>query len=225
MDADFLKSIGIDADDIAQKIIEKQQEEESGLISKRDELLGKVNKYKDDLARFDGVDPAKYKEALAKLEEIGDAESMKNGDIEAIRQKLLDQFAEKEKTYQDQASALRSQLENILIEGEAVKAISEHGGNSKLLLPLIKQRIKAVDKDGKLMVEVFGEDGVQAIDNDGKPLSIGGLVESMKVDETFAGAFASSGLSGGGSQGSKTATATDDSGLFGASRMAAARAK
>jgi len=90
-------------------------------------------------------------------------------------------------------------------------------------MPILKQRIKVVDSDGKLVVKVLEENGDPSINKDGEPLSISALVKSLKDDEAFAGAFNSSGLSGGGSKPTTTASKNVDTELFGSKRMAAAR--
>ena len=75
-----------------------------------------------------------------------------------------------------------------------------------------------------MVVKVTEETGDPAVNDKGEPLTISALVESFKSNETFAGAFDSSGLSGGGGKPPGNGSGnTDDSKLFGASRLAAAR--
>jgi hypothetical protein len=225
MDIDFLKSIGVDDESLAGKILDQQKTEEGGLVSKRDELLGKVSDYKTRLSGFDGIDADEYREMKLKLDKINNADMLSRGDYDALVKKLTDNFTEKETGLSGANDALKKQLEDILIEGESLKAITEHGGNAKLLTPVIKNRIKAIDKDGELIVQVLGEDGLQGFTKDNKPLTISDLIEGMKADEVYAGAFDASGLSGSGAKGSKTVVTETDGKVFGSTRLARARNK
>lgn len=220
---EFLKSIGLDDETLAEKLIAKSTEDETGLVNKRDELLGKVTTYKDQLKGFEGVDAIKYHDMLKKLDAISEAEDLKNGDFEKIRLKMLEDFEKKEGVSSDTITKLMGQIESLMVDSEVAKAIAEAKGNSKLLMPLLKQRIKVVDKDGSMVVKVTEDNGDPSVNDKGEPLSITALVESFKKDENFAGAFDSSGLSGGGGKPSGSGGGSDDDTVFGASRMAAAR--
>jgi len=223
--AEFLKSIGLDDESLAEKLIARSAEDESGLVSKRDELLGKVTGYKDQLKGFEGVDATKYHEMLKQVDAIAEAEALKNGDFEKIRLKMLEDFEKKEGVSSDTITKLMGQIESLMVDSEVAKAIADAKGNSKLLMPLLKQRIKVVDKDGQMVVKVIEDNGDPSVNDKGEPLSILALVENFKKDENFAGAFDSSGLSGAGGKGSPGGGGSDDDNkTFGASRMAAARA-
>ena len=223
IDQEFLKSIGLDDESLAEKLIAKSTEDETGLINKRDELLGKVTGYKDKLKGFDGVDADEYRELKKKIDAINEAEDLKNGDFEKIRLKMLEDFEKKEGVSSDTITKLMGQIESLMVDSEVAKAIAEAKGNSKLLMPLLKQRIKVVDKDGQMVVKVIEDNGDPSVNDKGEPLGITALVESFKKDENFAGAFDSSGLSGGGGKPPGSGGSSDDDTVFGASRMAAAR--
>lgn len=225
MDIDFLKSIGLDDESLAQKVLEKHKEEETGLLSKRDELLGKVTKYKEDLSKYEGVDLDEYVRLKKKMEELNEKDLIDKGDFEAIKKKMLDQFEQEKGGLLEQTNTLKSQLESMMVDSEAAKAIAELGGNHKLLMPLIKQRISVVDKDGKIVVQVKAEDGTPAVDGKGNPISITDLVRQMKEDENYAGAFVSSIKSGGGARPTQTTANNGNDTLFGAARIRAAREK
>lgn len=225
LDADFLKSIGLDDEAIAEKLIAKTTEDETGLVNKRDELLGKVTDYKGQLSRFEGVDPDEYRTALQKLKEYDEKHLMEKGDFEPIRQKLLDQIEETKNAAETEKGQLRSQLEGMMVDSQAAQAISEAGGNLKLLMPIIKNRVAIVDDGGKLVLQIKSEDGKPALNSKAEPMSLSELMEEIKADESFSGAFASSGLSGGGARPSHSGTNPDQSKVFGAARMRAARAK
>ena len=226
IDTEFLKSIGIEDEDLAGKLIAKSTEDESGLVSKRDELLGKVTGYKDQLKGFEGVDAGKYHDMLKQIEAIAEADDLKNGDFEKVRAKMLEEFAKKEDASASTITKLMGQLEGLMVDSEVAQAIAESKGTSKLLMPILKQRIKVVDNDGKLVVKVTEENGDPSVNDKGEPITIAALVESLKSDEAFAGAFDASGLSGGGAKppGGNPPGDAGDNKVFGSSRMAAARA-
>lgn len=226
LDQEFLKSIGIDDESIAEKLVAKSVEDETGLINKRDELLGKVTGYKEKLQNFEGVDVEEYRALKEKMDQISEAEAIKNGEFDKVREKMLDEFQKKENGWQERNKTLMTQLESMMVDSEVAKAIAEAKGNTALLMPLLKQRIKVVDKDGQLVVKVTEENGDPAVNDKGEPLTISALVDSFKANETYAGAFDSSGLSGGGIiPGAPGSGAIDDDKLFGSSRISAARAK
>lgn len=225
IDSEFLKQIGLEDEGLAEKLIARSTDDEQGLVNKRDELLGKVTDYKGKLAQFDGVDVEEYKTALQKLKEYDDKHLMDKGDFEPIRQKLLDQIEETKTSAEKEKGALRGQLENMMIDSEAAKSISEAGGSLKLLMPIVKSRIDIIDNDGKLMLQIKSEDGTPALDNKGESLTLSGLMEEIKADESLSGAFASSGLSGAGARRSvKGGGSEGDDKVFGSKRMAQARA-
>ena len=225
LDSEFLKSIGLEDESQAEKLIARSTEDEQGLVNKRDELLGKVTDYKGRLAQFDGVDVEEYKTALQKLKEYDEKHLMDKGDFEPIRQKLLDQIEEGKVNSEKEKGALRSQLENMMIDSEAAKSISEDGGSLKLLMPIVKSRIDIIDNDGKLILQIKSEDGTPALDDKGEPLTLPGLMEELRADESLSGAWPSSGLSGAGARRSvKGGGSEDDKKVFGSARMAQARA-
>ena len=225
IDQEFLKSIGLDSDELMQKIADKSAEDEAGLVSKRDELLGKVTGYRDQLTAFDGIDPVEYRTAMEKLKEFDEKDLMNKGEFDTLRQRLIDDYEGKIDGKDGQITKLVSQLEGMLLDSQAAQAINDAGGNAKLLMPLIKARSAVVDNEGSMVVQIMGEDGKEAKDAKGDPLSFAGLLETMKADNAFSGAFNSSGLSGGGAppSGGQGQGGSGNDGAFGASRMAAAR--
>lgn len=226
IDQEFLKSIGLDDEALAEKLIAKSTDDEKGLVNKRDELLGKNTTYKDNLAKFDGLDPDKYREMLKQIETIDEKNMMDKGEFEKIRQKLVDANEDERKVSAQEKEKLRAQLENYMIDSAAAKAISESDGNIKLLMPIIKGRVDIIDNDGTLTVQIKSDSGEPATDKEGKPLTMTGLLEEIKADESYSGAFASSGLSGGGAKPSIKGSAPSDDGkvINGAAKMASARA-
>lgn len=226
IDVEFLKSIGIDDEALAKQLIDKTTEDESGLLNKRDELLGKVTTYKDQLKGFEGVDAEEYRELKARIDKINEAEMLDKGEFDKIRAKMNEEWDKERGTLTEQNKTLLSQLESMMVDSEVTKAVAEAKGNLTLLTPVLKQRIKVVDNDGKFVVKVNEQNGDPMVNAKGESVSISELVESLKKNEAYAGAFDSSGLSGGGAKpnGDESGGANDDK-LFGSKRLAAARNK
>ena len=223
IDTEFLKSIGVDDESIAEKLISKTVEDEQGLVSKRDELLGKVTKYKEDLSKYEGVDLDEYSKLKKRMSEIEEKNLIDGGEFEQVKQKMLEQFEAEKNEIVEGKTKLMGQLEGMMVDSAIISAINEANGNAKLLTPLMKQRVQAVDKDGEIAVKVFDKEGKPAVNGKGEPLTINDLIDELKSDDDYAGAFNASGLSGGGARRANGSPSGDDSKLFGASRMAAAR--
>lgn len=224
LNQEFLESIGLSDKDLAEKLIAKSTEDELGLVNKRDELLEKTVNYKTQLEKFEGVDVEEYRTALQKLKEYDEKHLMDKGDFEPIRQQLLDQIEETKKKGESENGVLRGQLEKRIIDSEAATAIGKEGASIKMLMPLIKERATIVDVDGNLVLQIKTEDGKPALNDKGEPLSMLELMEEFKADPELAGAFPSSGLSGGGARPNHSGTKPEDSKVFGAAKMRAARA-
>jgi len=160
------------------------------------------------LKAFDGLDIDKAKAALAKVEEMANwkPEDKVKEQIEAIKNQLTEKHQGELGKKEESMKKLTGQLEKVMIEAAAIKAIAENKGSSALLLPHVKSatRMRQTDK-GEFMVEVVGEDGnarISPATGSTAPMSITELVAEMKTQETFAPAFEGSGASGSGASGS-----------------------
>lgn len=218
MDVDFLKSIGLDDESVAQKILEKHKEEETGLVNKRDELLGKMSSMKEQLAQYDGVDLDEYSKLRAKMKELDEKNLMDKGEFDTLlsqkQQEWENQLNERDDKYNTLAQQYREELED-----KAVLTAVGDKGDGDLILDVIKRRglVQAVDKDGKFVLQVKNLDGDKELD------SISALIDEMKGNEKYQRLFNSSGLSGGGARQSGSTSTQGNDKLFGAQRMAAAR--
>ena len=157
------------------------------------------------LKSFDGLDSEKAREALKKMEDLanGKADDKTKEQIEAIKRQLTEKHTGEMNTKNEEAKRLTSQIEKLLIEAEAVKAIGENKGNATLLLPHVKAatRIRKSDS-GEFIVEVIGSDGnarISPATGSTAPMKISELIAEMKTSETFAPAFEGVGASGSGS--------------------------
>lgn len=157
---------------------------------------------------FDGLDADKAKDALKKIEEMANwkPEDKVKEQIEAIKNQLTEKHQGELGKKEESLKSLTGQLEKVMIEAAAIKAIAENKGSSALLLPHVKSatRMRQTDKGG-FVVEVVGEDGnfrISPASGSTAPMTISELVTEMKTQETFAPAFEGSGASGSGASGS-----------------------
>lgn len=157
---------------------------------------------------FDGLDAGKAKDALKKVEEMANwkPDDKVKEQIEAIKNQLTEKHQGELGKKDESLKSLTGQLEKVMIEAAAIKAIAENKGSAALLLPHVKSatRMRQTDK-GEYFVEVIGDDGNARISpaaGSTTSMSITELVAEMKTQETFAPAFEGSGASGSGASGS-----------------------
>ncbi len=174
---------------------------------------------------FDGLDVDKAKAALTKVKEMADwkpDEKVKE-QIEAIKNQLAEKHQGELGKKDESLTSLTGQLQKVMIEAAAIKAIAESKGSSALLLPHVKSATKMHQTDsGEFLVEVVDKDGnarISPATGSTSPMTIAELVAEMKTQDTFAPAFEGTGASGsgasggGGGGGANTVKATDQSGL------------
>lgn len=217
IDQEFLKSIGLDNDDIMQKIAAKSVEDETGLLNKRDELLGKVTDYKSKLNAFDGVDVDQYRTMLERLKGIDEKNLIDKGEFDKLIQLKTDEADSKYGELTEKYASLSDKFKK-KIEGEAVLLAVGDKGDGELILGAIKQNgyLQTVDTDAGIVLKITSLDGKKELE------SIDDLISEMSKSTKFARLFNASGLSGGGARQNHDGK-TEEGSVFGASRMAAAR--
>ena len=95
--------------------------------------------------------------------------------------------------------SLRTTLEEQIIGRASLEAINEEKGKPKLLNPIVRQRLRMVEEDGKFRVQVIGDDGQPMLDGNGGELTIKGYVNKLKADPDYGDAFEPTGNNGTGS--------------------------
>ncbi len=181
-------------------------EDVSGLKS----TLGKTKRGLEEaqrgLAKFGDLDPERVKSDLARLEELSrldpetEADRIAENKIKARESQLLEQHKKELDSLVQGQETLKGQLQKVLIDAAATKAIAENDGAIELLLPHVRAqaRLKQLD-GGDYAVEVVGPDGTPRIgDARGAPMTIDQLVEEMRSSKAYARAFDGSGQAGGG---------------------------
>lgn len=141
----------------------------------------------------------------AKLEELqtaaaGSKEAKLN--LDKIKEDLNRAHAVNLGTKDTKITALRGQLDKILIENTSKSAIAEVGGDAatiEILMPHLSPHIRSVEEDGQYRVFVVEKNGDKRYSGvTGEPLSIKELVAEYKNSDKFGKLFPSEAPSGGG---------------------------
>ena len=150
------------------------------LSAKEKELNAKIEQYKD-------VDPKKYAEAvkaLERLNELEDADAIKNGKLDEVLQKRTatmkadydNQIRAKDQALdqaKQQLAAVTTNFRDLKLNQEIISTIDQVGVVRKGALPDIISRAKgewAVDENGALLAK--NPDGTQKYGKDGQPLTV-----------------------------------------------------
>lgn len=172
-------------------------------LSKERENARKAN---EQLKNYEGLDSAKAREALKKVEEMATwtPEQKVKEQIEAVKASMLDAHGKEKKALEEKLVRLNKALEEAMIVSVATQALTEQKGSVKLLMPHIRQQTRLRDVEGKLLVEVLGPDGSPRLTgSDGHAMSISELVTEMKTQNDFASAFEGTGATGSGATGAQ----------------------
>jgi hypothetical protein len=154
---------------------------------------------KAKLKAYDGIDLEKYKE-LQEREAAKEAEeAKKRGDYEKLVANLKGEHKKETDSLNAALAALQAERVNSFLDAQVTSAIAGAKGIPELLMPLIKERVKAEEKDGKLHLSVFGNDGQPRFkDGAGTAFTLDDLVSELRSDPKFGRAFEGSGATGGG---------------------------
>lgn len=144
---------------------------------------------------FDTVEEAK-----AKFDELTSAVHAKaNIDPKKIRDEIEATFTGERETLKSSVTDMEKTLKKYLVDNTAMTALSAVKGNAKLLMPHIRSSSKVVKDDatGDYVTRVMDGDGQYRGDGKGGFMGVAALVEEMKKDRDFSGAFESDALEGG----------------------------
>lgn len=179
-------------------------EQVAGLKAKNAELI-QTNKTLGSKARIaDEVDVEEYKTLKQQQAELEHQKAVERGEFEKLVGKLKNEHGETLKQREAREAALMAKLTTNLVDKEAISAIAAEEGSAKLLLPHIKSRVRVSEVEGDFRVEVLDTDGLPM---EGK--GIRDLVNQMKSDADFAGAFRSKAKPLSGAQPSTKTTGAD----------------
>lgn len=154
------------------------------------ELKGKkdVNAVLQEALGFDSVETAK-----AKFDELNTlVTTASKVDPAKIKAEIETGFNARIAEKDTELEGMRGTLKTYLVDNSAVTALATAKGNSKLLLPLIREQVDVV-KDGENGYVVRVKDGQGDYRGNGKGgfMSVEELVNEMKASKDYAGAFES----------------------------------
>jgi hypothetical protein len=153
------------------------------------------------LKAYDGIDDADIaREAVSKMK----AGTLKSRDeIDAYKLEIEKKMAKDLAAAHTERDTFKKQLEETLVERDALAAITEAKGNPRLLMPVVRAAARIErNGDGKLHVALVGEDGKPLItkkagSSDG--MSLSEYVSTLKASPDYKAAFSGSGSGGAGS--------------------------
>lgn len=94
---------------------------------------------------------------------------------------------------------LKKQLETILVDESIRRAIGDQAFDPDLVIPHVRDRVRAVEEDDRVTAVVVDVDGTRRINvASGSPMSINDLVSELKASQKYARLFKSAAPSGGG---------------------------
>jgi hypothetical protein len=189
--------------------------------------------FQTSLKTFEGIeDPAAAMAAVAKIKELGDLdgldidEKIKAG-IEEHKTQLTTKFENDrlklETKSKDDMTAADSKYESLFgqyreqaVKNDALRILSELGGNAKLLMPMIQQRARVnMTEDGAYGIQIIGDDGnpvMTKVPGKTDDMTLKEYVTGLRNDSNLAAAFSGDGASGSGStpspSGGKTPSAS-----------------
>ena len=150
------------------------------------------------LASYREVDPEDYAR-LKRQAQLREAAQAGPGWSEQ-RAKLETRHQAELKTLEDRLTAMRSALEQNLIDTQAAQAIAQAGGSVPLLLPHVKAQTKLGEENGHYQVQVLDDQGQPRLaPGTGKPMTLADLVAEMRASQDYGRAFDGLGASGSGS--------------------------
>jgi hypothetical protein len=180
-------------------------EDVSGLKNTLGKEMTLRKKLEKDVIKFKDIDPDKARDALARLEELGNIDPAKDADkivaerLEAAKRQLLEKHGEELKTRDGRIGQLTKTVESLLIDQAATVALAEAKGSVELLLPHVQRHTRVREDGDRFVVEVVDKDGNARIGNSkGDPMTIADLVQEMRKSEAFGRAFDGDGQSGSG---------------------------
>ncbi|QDP62313.1 MAG: hypothetical protein Unbinned8472contig1000_13 [Prokaryotic dsDNA virus sp.] len=183
------------------------------------ELKSKMNKY----SALGDTDPSELLSELESLRSLKDLDPNKEADkiaqskIDSVQKQLVSKHTKELEQIQGSASKYKSQLQKVLIDDAAKSAIIAAGGDERTvayMLDTVKKQLTLSETENGFMTQVVDQNGHPVIgDSNGNPQTLKGLVEAMKQDELWMGAFPGRSKSGSGRSSDSAGAGKPASGL------------
>jgi hypothetical protein len=132
---------------------------------------------------------------VTELEAASDDKSKQKGDVDALNKSWEAKLAKREKELSDKIAAREKQLTGLLVDNEALGLAQKISTSPNLILPHIRQRFKAEEVDGNLVVRILDKDGNVSASTQKD------LEEEFVANPDFAAIIVGSRASGSGAQG------------------------
>ena len=194
-------------------------EDVAGLKSTLGKLKDRATKAEGSLKGFSALEKEPT-ELLALLEELTTLQTSQGDESEAIAglKTQMENLKTSARTEMEKSIApiqalsdsRLEQLKGLLIDARLSEAIIAEGGSPKLLMPVLKNEVRArTDDNGNVIVEIVDSEGTPRITGaDLNPMSFADLVQERKLDTELSVAFSANGHSGGGTKSDTTTTTT-----------------
>lgn len=124
---------------------------------------------------------------------------IKGADPKKIAEGVQKEWEPKVNAANTRATKLLGQLENVLVNGEALRSLAGQTSAPELALPFIKNQVKVVEQNGEFQVHVVDENGETRFSGT-NPMSIKELVAEMKTNAKYARLFDSEAPAGTGTR-------------------------
>lgn len=165
----------------------------------------------------EGIEPGK---ALSALEALKTGGLKSSKEIEDYKAEIAKQAEQLKATLGSERDRYRAQLEQTLVEQQAVALLAKHGGSKSLraLLPLVKAAARVEESADKTMrVSLYDEKGRQRFSQkqgaNGAPMDLEEFVEELRGSQDLKALFEAKAAGGSGStsqsRGSGSAGNTD----------------
>jgi hypothetical protein len=133
-----------------------------------------------------------------KVEEL--TGQIKGADPKKIEEGVLKTMTPKLDAANKRGDALHTQLKNVLVNGDSIRALTGETDQPELVLPFITTQVKVVEQDGNFQVHVVDENGETRFSGT-QPMTIKQLVAEMKTNAKYARLFNSEAPAGTGGKG------------------------
>jgi len=168
----------------ARKNLEKQAKQYEGLD------LEAYKNMAEKIKNFDAADAAKKKKEAEKKGQWEKLEQdLKSKQLEQLNE-LTESAQKKEIELTDQLSELKQGIEREVSEKSLIQAISDAKGNTTVLMPHVKDFVKAIkNDDGKYEAIVVDNSGDVRTLSDGSVMKPNNLIDEFKEKKEFSGLF------------------------------------
>jgi len=176
-------------------------EDTSGLKAKNAELLGKLKTAQDRTKVLGDRTAEEIQADLDLAAKTREAKAKAEGDFEALKSQLIaTTTAEKEKLV-GRTRKVEGKLYDVMARREAETALTEAGGNAKVMLPHVLPFIKIVEHDDDFTAQVVDAKGTPRIaDGQATPMTIAQLVAEFAANPVFGDNFRASDVAGSGAR-------------------------